>query len=332
MSMKGSQDTTGQDVIVKSVARVDTLFAHGRRHALLSGTTKSLSEDVKSLSAYARGVARDTYTEEFNPAAIEQDRLQADEHERTLAAIDESGITIAHARGALVASERTLAEGPKPGGEPAASWFIVLSAVAVLTLSFSPTLRDRVFHDFDDIWSAWFVSFACGTFLAAFIAWMMLQTISTVGRLGTWINALGLGAGLTFGLAAGLLRWSITESSEGQIMAIGMTLMEMCAIAYLEWLALSLRAAHAEWAAATATRGQLEAIRDADANHLQQRLLVDAELRARAEAHVNYVETRWVRHHKIQEIETAAVDAVLNGYNEGVNENCGFTRGLRRVS
>jgi len=318
--------------LIDDVVHGDELIEHGKRHARASGALKAQPDDMIALKAFGASRVRETLAPEFDPAKNAQDALHDAEHTRTIAELDEAMVIEAHAHGAAVVSDRTLAESATPGEEPHVDWFLVLTAVLVMSLSFSPTIHDRLLVDFEDATTAWALAFGCGSFLGAFIVWSMTLTIAVVGRASRWLNALGLFAGLSFGLAAGVLRWSMVESVEGQLMTLGMSLMEASTIIFLEWLAIALRTKHATWTAATDVRDRLTNKRDADAEYLGRCAQATTALKGKAADHTRYVETRWVRCHLADELERAGVDAVLKGYAEGINENLGHTRGLRRIS
>lgn len=324
--------TTGRDVSLESIVNVDAMREHGRQHALLGGALEPQPTAIEPLTAFGRAVARDARSEEFDPERYAQDELRAAENNRIVRALGEAQIVEAHGLGAVVASERALASADEPGQEPAVGTFVTLSAIFVMTFSFAPTLHDRVFLDFEDAIAAWLASFLTGGFLAAFVVSMLTLSVPVVGRLGALVNAIGVLAGFGFGIAAGVLRWSIVDSIEGQLMAIGMTLMELCAVAFLEWLALSMRDSHCEWTARRAAFNRLSALCKADREHHVRCTQSTAALKRAVDEHVRYVESRWIRKHKADDIERMAIDAILSGYHEGISQNCGYTRGLRRVS
>ncbi len=330
--MEGRHTNLGGEVTLESIIDLVALTERGREQALLSGVLESQPDDVGGLTAYAQAVARDTQTQEFDPSRYEQDRLRANDHDRVNRLAAEAYIVEAHARGAVAASERALAAAGEPGPEPAVDWFIILTAIIVMTTSFAPTIHDRVFLDIGDAISAWIASFLTGGFVATFIVSMMTFSIPVTGGLGVLANAAGAFAGVGFGIAACVLRWSLVESPEGRLTAIGMTLIEVFAVGYLEWLALSMRDRHREWKGSREAYNKLLAIRDVDRQHLLRSCEATAALQTQIDGHVRYVESRWIRKHKANDIERMAIDAVVNGYLEGIAQNRGFTRGLRRVS
>src|SRR5690349_14918063 len=58
------------------------LFELGRNRSRLSGTTKPVPEDLRSLEDHARSIARDTYRDQFDPQKNAHDRMLQAEYER----------------------------------------------------------------------------------------------------------------------------------------------------------------------------------------------------------------------------------------------------------
>src|SRR5258706_10963906 len=85
---------------------------------------------------------------------------------------------------------------------------------------------------------------------------------------------------------------------------------------------------HHTWAGRKATADQATAKLNVATTHLercQDRL--EAINRA-IKAHINYVEERGVRFHRIEELAATALEAVRDGYHSGIAENRGRILGI----
>jgi hypothetical protein len=299
------------------------LFALGRNRAIQSGTTEPRQEDIESLESHARAAAQATYCDAYDPEKLPQDRMTHAEYDKLLtdrkqgeAAEDE---TAANARDASERCARTA----KAGDKPKVQTFLIVFAVLVIALTVAPTFHDLVFRTIPDDILAHFLSLVSGAGVGMLITWTILHGRRTVWR---WV---GLAAGIAMGIGLGVVRLSAVESAGEMLFALGFTIVEISVVLLLEWYAIGLRASEDQWAVRNAVEAEAIGFRDAaNAEHARrvERLQRINEAIAEKIAHVTDRHNR----NDVVRLETAAVKAVLDGYNAGIAENRGHVAGVTR--
>jgi hypothetical protein len=300
------------------------LWHHGRNRAVQSGTTESNPDDIRALEDHARAMARDTYRDRYDPSANPHDAMHHAEYERTLVQRSEAEKGEQHAAANLRDTETNLARTPKAGNKPAAPPVLVAAFIVAITLTVAPTVHDSIFHTLGDDLLAWFFS----SLTAAFVGTMLtLAILSGRRKAWTWV---GVGAGVILGLGLGAIRIAGAEGAGEVIFALGLTVVEIAAVLLLEWLASGLREKEAEWDVKHVAESQAIAHVDAakaDLTRWQTRI---KELGEAIATKIAFVEDRHNRHIHIEELESVAIKAVLDGYNAGIAENVGRVRGVGR--
>jgi hypothetical protein len=292
--------------------------------AVLSGALEPVPEDLKALEDHARGVARDTFREKFDPANNPHDHAHQVEYERFLQQRDEIEIGVGHAQANVHDAERALASTPKAGPKPEVNGWLAAAFIVAITVTVAPTLHDFLFFTVPDQMLAWFGSSVC----AAFIASMLTLAILT-GRRTKWTWA-GVVAGIIVGLGLGALRLSSAQGAAEVLFAIGLTIIEVSAVLLLEWLASGLRTREAEWHIIKLTEDKATAARDAELSDLERRKERLREVADAIREKIAYLEDRAYRNLHLPELETVAVETVHDGYNAGIAENVGHLRGATR--
>jgi hypothetical protein len=297
------------------------LFELGRKRARLSGTTKPVLEDVRSLEDHARAMARETYRDCFDPAKHTHDRIRRDDFESDLNQRNEAQQGESHARANLREAEGKLARTRKAGERPAANRWLVAAFIVAITMTVAPTFHDFVFHTLADDLLAWFGSLASAGFVAAMLTLTILSGRRTAW---TWV---GVAAGVILGLGLGAIRLSSADGPAESIFAIGFTIVEIAAVLLLESLASGLRNSEDHWIPLHAAESEAIATRDVAVTDLSRWKTLLEEFNARIERHIAYVEDRFNRNSQLPQLEADAIKAVLDGYNAGITENIGRLRG-----
>jgi hypothetical protein len=317
-------------ILLDSIFPLDQLFDRGRTLARKSGTLSEQAQELRSLSDYALAIARDTHLAEYDPAKNQQDRLREAEHEKHMRERDEAELALRYANAEVGERQDELAQITTGMPEPHVSLWTAFFAATVLALSVAPTLHDRFFFGLGDQVLAWLFSGVAASTIGALITWALVGSIATVGQ-RTAANVLGMLAGVGIGIANGAIRLADASNRDEYLFAAGLTLLEISTVVFLEWLARGLRGLYLQWfehqGVLSAAKSRVEAVikkRDSRKEEVQT-------LQQNINDHMRYVESRWVRHNKVADIESAAVKAIINGYQQGLAENLGRVRGLKEA-
>jgi|SRR5579875_265071 len=289
--------------------------------AVLSGALEPVPRDLKSLEDHARGVARDTFREKFDPLNNPHDHAHQVEYERHVARRDEIEIGIGHAQANVHEAERVLATIAKAGPKPEANAWLVAAFIVALLTSISPTLHDVLFYTIPDPLLSWFWSSACASFIATMLTLAILS-----GRRTAWRWAGGI-AGVVLGIGLLALRLSSAEGPAEALFAAGLTIVEISAVGLLEWLASGLRTREADWEKCKLEEDKAIAARDAEITDLERRKASLREVNEDIQRKIAYFEDRAFRNLHLPELEAVAVDTVRDGYSAGIAENVGRLRG-----
>jgi hypothetical protein len=104
-------------------------------------------------------------------------------------------------------------------------------------------------------------------------------------------------------------------------LAAGLTLMQISVVLMLHWTGERLRYFYAEWERMEYSRAARTAKVNLARHELAEQKFRLDELKKKIELHIQYVESRWVRHNRIEELEEMAVKAVCEGYAAGIAAN-----------
>jgi hypothetical protein len=316
----------GQEGEVGPIFQMQTgLVQFGHNRAEASGDLTPDPETARVLQEHARSIACATFREKFDPVNNAHDRMREAEYERHLKERDEIQKGIAHAHANLRDAEIALANSQRAGPKPNANRLLAAAFTAAITITISPTLHDYIFFGIPDALLAWFVSSG----FASLIAFMVTLAILT-GRRTKW-EWLGVAAGIGIGIGLLAVRLSGARSAGESLFAVGLSVIEICTVLLLEWMARGLRAREDEWRALWPIEEKAAALRDAALADLERRkshakVIADAIGQA-----ILYVEDRFFRCVRLPELEAIAIKAVLDGYNAGIAKNIGRVRGVSEV-
>lgn len=306
----------------ESVFEMQTgLFNLGRNRALQSGTDKSRPEEVESLSDHARAMARQTYRDKFDPSANAHDAMQKAEYDRLFAQRADAEIAEQHAAANLRDAEIKLANMPKAGPKPQAHPIAFVAFIAAITVSVAPTLHDLLAVS-DDL-LAWFFAALSSALIGFMVTWAIL-----CGRRSKYETA-GVVAGIVIAIGLCIVRLAATGAAGDKGIAVGLTVVEIATVLFLEWVASGLRTRDAEWLPKHDVEMQGVAARDAALGDLTRRRGRVQELEEAIDGKIAMVENRHNRNIHLPELEAVAIKAVLDGYNAGITENIGILRGVR---
>lgn len=309
------------------------LLDHGRARAEQSAALEPRQDDIDALVDHAVAMARDAHRPAYAPQANPNDRLREERFERNMARRRTVAEAEEHAEVALREAERERAGVPLAGAEPALPLVLAAGAVFVLALTVTATLRDFMFASMEDDVLAWGLSLFMALGFGLFLAYSGLASQPTAkddgGPPSKRGNAVVIG-GIIVAVALGLWRLSAAEELGDVATAVALTGLEIGVIVILEWTGKRHEEAVLRWRLRDDARAAVDAAVSASELDLARRREELARLDGAIEEHVAYVEDRTFRNLAIEELIKAATTAVKDGYNAGIAENRGRTRGPRR--
>jgi hypothetical protein len=317
----------GQEEMLGVILKMQRdLYEHGKARAIESGALMATDDHLRALENHANAIAREAHREAYNPALHQHDQLLDNEYQKALCDRDEAEHAVKYAQAALRDREEEAAQAhpgdpPKPLG-----WALPGAAVIAMMITTAPTLHDFVFVMADEFIS-WLLSVISGLFLGLLVALMILGDSEHSGQ-RTATNWIGLSAGIFVSLALGALRIKGAESAGDYIFAAAMTALELGIVLGLEGIAMSRRKAHRGWGERKMAADQANARLDVARTHVERCKERLEAINAAIKAHINYVEERGVRFHRIEEISATALEAVRDGYHSGIAENRGRILGI----
>lgn len=210
-------------------ARVlEELAAQVTEQVRRSGIVRTDVEELNALKAGSRARIYALVARPFDEA-IASDRLLA-EHLRTSQRFVEtaaSKCSVLEVR--LTNAREQAARLPEP---KASHWPIAMSATALFTVCFAPTVYATFMSSVQDAPLAWIISLVLGAAIGVFLVQVLLQQRADSGS-AKHFRALGYGLGLGFGI----LRLSKADGPEDWLVALGLTVLECAAVVGLDWYA-----------------------------------------------------------------------------------------------
>jgi len=297
----------------------------GKERATASGTLEPRIDDIEALKPHGRAMARETYCEKFDSQKNVHDAMHETEYNKLLSDRKLAEDAVPHAVANLRDAKHTLAQTPQAGTKPSANNFVVIAAIFLITLTVAPTLHDYLFHTIVDDVLAWVFSIISAGFVGSFLTWVI---IACRNSFATWV---GVVAGAMMGIGLCAIRMSSADGSAENLLALGLTIVEIGTVVLLEWYAHGLRAADSLWATRTIAEQSAISDRDNAQRELDDRQSRVKELLQAINDKIVYVENRNNRNIHINDLEELAIRAILDGYNQGIAENIGRVYGVRRV-
>jgi len=296
------------------------LHQFGRKRALDSGTTELLESDEKALEEHASAMARQLWRPAYDPASSPYDAAQED---RFVAAKTERGealLSLKHKESNLRDAERGVALVEKAGEKPSIPTSVLAAITGSIAISAASVIHDKLAGGMDNM-LAWLFATLGSTLVGATLVLGFLW-----GRGSRW-RYLPLTGGIVVGAALFALRWSGAEDSQDQLIAVGLSLLEIGAVLLLEHLMQGLSSREAAWIEKyRIERAKLET-RDAaelDVNRAKKAL---EDVEREIQNHMIMLRDRSHAFSSVDQLEAVAVKAVLDGYGQGIAENRGRIRG-----
>lgn len=303
------------------------LFEHGRRRAIESGATRVIKEDLETLLQHARAIAKDVFSAAYDPTNLVGDNLRDNEFQKLLKDRDEIEDSIRNVQIEIRKRKDDLAMVASHIDKPQKSPALQAAATAVIGLSVAPTFHDNFFSSSSDE-TAWLLSALCGAAIGLFLTFSILNRADEGEKRGAF-NYLGLIAGIAAIAALGAFRGSSAEETSEWIMAVGLTLFEGAAIAFLELYAHGIRAGVMAWREREEKRLEAEGLLANKAQELSSLHEKLTEIEKKLADHREYVAERQEVNLTLAEVERSAETAVADGYHSGISARRGKAVGVK---
>jgi Flp pilus assembly protein TadB len=302
------------------------LYDHGRQRALEGKDVDPRTDELAVLEAHAIAIAQEAYREEFDSTRYESDRLRKAEFEKIQGERDQALLAEQYAVEDLARREDKVAQAQSGLKAPATPWVLMVAAIVVLMMSIAPTLHDFIFITMSDDILNWAMSLLCATLFGIFITWGIVGCIDATGR-RTTTNTGTLVGGIVMCGGLGILRVAHAEGTGEVVFAAALTVVEVGVILLLEALASSLRAAYKEWSDHDAELNRTIELAATSKTHLERCRQRVAELNKTVTEFIRYVEERSIRRFNIEQIKSAAIEAITDGYHAGISGNRAYVLG-----
>lgn len=204
-------------------------------------------------------------------------------------------------------------------------WIFVFGSLAI-GLTVAPSLRDFFFFNIADSTKGWILSFGSSLVCACLIAWALVGTFNSNSKVSHWF---GLVAGITFGIALFFIRLVGVDDNASLMFAIGLSLMEISVVLFLDWTGRGLRQEYRDY---LETDQEAYRRREFLASSETELLRIRTQINAQQKIIDSIVEQIRIREHAYRQIDSlvlAARQTVKDGYFAGIAENQGKTRGRK---
>ena len=298
------------------------LRKEGRWRAEVSGTIEPNAEDIRALEEHASAMARELYRDEYNPMVIEHDRLRKAEFEKMQNERGETELAEKNAELSVAQQENAVAVTVSDAKQPVVSQTLSAAAIFVLSMSLAPTMHDAIFITLGDDLLNWILSLLFAVAFGVFIALGILSSLEDGGN-RTIANWAGLGGGSVIVVGLALFRLKDALGWGEITFCVALMLVEIGTIVFLEGYAGSLRAAYQRFNASRAAAKKEVALLEAAKAHHERCVERLKKVNDSIASHIHFVEERYTRHYRVEEIENASIKAIRDGYLEGVAKNKG---------
>ena len=320
------QPLSAIEVRESALVPVRELYSYGRQRALMSGGAKVTPKEEESLAAYASALARQQRADIYDPERNHHDRLREEQYRYNSHRLQKLQMIAVEQMARVRKYEEELAEvnAHMAGGVPHVPAVMTWCTLALLTLTMVPALHDLVFFRLAFGAVAWAASVIGGLLIGTIITWAVrAQSQACVsGRFERW-SLVGIASAMCLGVS--FMR--APHDPAAYLFTTRVAVIEIGAILVLEAAAWRSRAFAEDWRSLRRARVSVSARLQMAHRELAEREMELQELRTRVDQHIRYVESRWVRHSRIEEIEEMAVKAVRDGYLTGIAENRGRLMG-----
>jgi hypothetical protein len=299
---------------------IDEAYERGHKWALSCAATALSAQDRAYLEDNAKGMARQLPATLFDPATNPEDKLKAEENDKTLRELDDREMALAQVGLTVRQRERELAELGPDTQAPGVSTGLVVSGTALFAVGFALGIYDWVHDRLPDPYLAGLVALVPSVALGMFVVHSLTHADSPQKR------TLGLAAGIGISVATGVLRYAF--SSDEIVLATALTLLELFIVAFLDWQGTHLQARHQKWRTEHEARSKAK---HSLAAVLQQYKRVSdeiADLQQKKATHLEEITVRSLCSQKLSEIEDSICKAIIAGAHKGISENQGLKRGV----
>jgi hypothetical protein len=300
------------------------LYNLGRQRAVDAGITRMTEEFLEPLEAHARGIAREFTRAKFDPSTHLHDKMQYDEYERALRLRDDARVGEDHAVARLREDKAALDAARRVGDRPSRPSVLLFIAVAMMAVSLTATCHDRLMPPGMEPLLSLVLSMIVGTLLAAAPVYAIFHGRNSKQR---WI---GIIVGILFAVALFTVRIAGAEKLGEYLYSAGWAVLELVGVLLAEYISQAHRKAEVEWEEdhhrEVAVMAAVDSSKEDIARWRDQNIAAQREIE-RVSLLVNDRNSRALR---VKEIETLCIKSVRDGASDGVAQNLGIVRGLKR--
>lgn len=293
------------------------LQERGRIRALESGVVEPQERDLDQLSEYARSAATYVARPGFDPAGSLQDGMREALYQKNLSELkrDEEMLRIATAQ-SREASEAAARKRAAVGQRADLPLVAMIAAICVLAISVAPTLHDFIFHTLPDDILNWFLSLGVSALLGVMLAWGLFSSSAARSRAP-------MAVGIVISVGLGILRLSAAETLREVVFTIGLTLMEIGVVLFLDWRAGIYNTAIDSWTARTTAAAEAEAFSTVQGQEVARLAGEQQRLTGLITDHLDYLARREELMLDATAREQVYIQAVRDSYLQVVAENRG---------
>jgi len=296
------------------------LFEFGRRRALEGMDYREDSRQIKSLLEHAEAMAREQSAEIFNPKESLHDKILEEDYERAKEEQEEIKKKIPLAEEEYRKRADALSELGEPPKPPSIPWWTFVFAVPFIALTVSPSIHDFFFAEIENWQLGWFLSLTGGIAAGLFIGWCLVGTHKNTASLSRYV---GLIAGLLFSLALLLIRIVSGGSFDALMFAIGLALLEVSVVVFLDWEGQGLRRKYRIYKETVVEFDRRQKLLSASAEEIEKLKEKEKEIEKEVKDYINHLYERESRAKQVDKLIESARKAIIDGYRAGLAENEG---------
>jgi hypothetical protein len=300
--------------------QIDQATGRGHKWARSCAALALSTQDREYLLNDANAMAHRLPASPFDPAVNAEDKLKADEHDKTLHELDDVEMALTQGLVTVTQREQERADLGPDAPPPSVSTWLVVGGTILFAAGFALALFDWVHERLSDPYLAALIALIPSVALGIFVVRCLTNPDSPNKR------TMGLVAGVGVSIATGILRYAF--SSDELVIATALSLLELFLVCLLDWQGKHLQARHQKWLTEHEARSRADHRLDAARQQYNRVGEQIAQLEHKKASHVEELTIRSLCFQKITEIEDALRNAIISGAHKGISENQGLKRGV----
>lgn len=301
------------------------LFEEGRKRAVEGGDYREDTKQMKSLVDHAEAMAREQAAEIFNPRGSLHDQVRQEKFDKVNDDMKEVQMKLPTAEDEYRKRADALAALGEPPSPPGLPWYTFIFGVMLIAITVSPALHDFFFFDIENQRLAWLISLMGGAAAGLFVAWCLLGSYKNTASVGRYV---GFIAGIIFSISLLIIRLVGSGSIEAVLLAIGLALLEVSTVIYLDWEGRGLRIRYKQYKETIVEFDRRRKLRDASAEEVATLKEKVKDLESKIQDHINHLYDRESRAKQVDKLVESAKKAILDGNRAGLAECQGKLLGI----